>query len=284
MAVIFTHNFAGTADTNLSTIGFVKNALAEKSDNIVLTGTGACRKADNTEGASRYHAASPASAEYDVEAAIEFKAWAPQNYASIMGRAATDGLGGYIVYWDSESQTWMLVLENASTGVQTSLGTWAEGGFSPGGVRTVKLEIRSATKKVYIDGVERISSTNDTLTRTGNAALELGSAAATNTTGQHFDSFTVDEPSGTPPGLPQVTISSVTALRADGPPIVHTARVAFSTHAEFDAYEIQRAPGLTPVEGDYVTITSSATASPYDDAGRTAEASYTYRVRGIDNP
>jgi hypothetical protein len=69
----------------------------------------------------------------------------------------------------------------------------------------------------------------------------------------------------TPVGLPQPVISSVTPLSTSA------LRVAFSTHAEYADYEIERGG---------VTVASGVTESPWDDAGLTANTEYSYRVRG----
>jgi hypothetical protein len=66
-------------------------------------------------------------------------------------------------------------------------------------------------------------------------------------------------------GLPQPVISSVTPLSTSA------LRVAFSTHAEYSDYEIERGG---------VTVASGVTESPWDDAGLTANTEYSYRVRG----
>jgi hypothetical protein len=68
-----------------------------------------------------------------------------------------------------------------------------------------------------------------------------------------------------PTTLPQPVISSVTPLSTSA------LRVAFSTHAEYADYEIER--GGT-------TVATGVTASPWDDSGLTANTEYSYRVRG----
>jgi len=53
----------------------------------------------------------------------------------------------------------LVELEKVVGGVATALGTYT---FT-GNTATLKLEIRTAAKKVYVDGVERISTTDDSL-------------------------------------------------------------------------------------------------------------------------
>lgn len=53
-------------------------------------------------------------------------------------------------------------------GTPTSLGSW---GTAPAVGDTQKLEIRAATKKVFVNGTERISSTDDSLTGNSYAGI-----------------------------------------------------------------------------------------------------------------
>jgi hypothetical protein len=102
-------------------------------------------------------------------------------------------------------------------------------------------------------------------------------------------SVTFDNPGYTLDGsggaaLPQPSITSLTPSRDDGPPVVHSVSVAFSTHTEYDHYQIQRADGLTPDEGDFALVADEVTASPYVDDELDAETDYSYRVRGVVLP
>ncbi len=83
-------------------------------------------------------------------------------------------------------------------GVATKLGGYNETTITAGMV--VKLEIRDAAKKVYIDGTERISSTDNSLTAAGTWGIYWGNFNGAGDGGDHprgwyADDFLAEEPS-----------------------------------------------------------------------------------------
>ena len=114
--------------------------------------------------ASRYKCSvTPASADYDVQADIVSAFdWAD----GVSGRISNSDSDEYYVWF--ESGTWKL--NKRVSGANTLLGSYT--GDSPNGTtRTVKLEMRGTTSKVYIGGVERISVTDSAISATGNPGL-----------------------------------------------------------------------------------------------------------------
>jgi hypothetical protein len=83
-------------------------------------------------------------------------------------------------------------LSKAVTGTNTVLGTWSLAIPASGEVLSTKLEIRTAAKKVYVDGVERISSTDDAITGTGRPGIR-GFDDATTTAGLHAEGWNYDD-------------------------------------------------------------------------------------------
>jgi hypothetical protein len=114
----------------------------------------------------------PASAEYDVQATVT----ASGNGPGPSGRADFDN--EYGCYF--QSGDW--VLRKIVSGVETSIGSYT--GDAPTSAKVVKLEIRDATKKVYIDGVERISSSDNAVTSVLNPGLNFRGSA-----GEQMDDF-----------------------------------------------------------------------------------------------
>ena len=113
---------------------------------------------------SRYKSSvTPASAEYDVQADIR----ADINWSfGVSGRIDDAVSDEYFAAY--ENSLWKLWKIDA--GVVTTLATYS--GDSPNGTtRTAKLEIRNATKKLFIGGVERISSTDNAVTAAGKPGL-----------------------------------------------------------------------------------------------------------------
>jgi len=84
------------------------------------------------------------------------------------------------------------------SGVDTELGSY-DATLAVGDV--IKLEIRDATKKVYINGVERISSSDNSLTSVGTWGLYFGNFNGAGAGGHlrvdwRLDDFLAEEPSG----------------------------------------------------------------------------------------
>lgn len=127
----------------------------------------------------------PATNEYDVEAAFYF-ASTGVSFPAITGRMVSANQNYYRIRWNTK---WQLMEGN------TILAEYIPA-VAPvaGDSFTVKLEIRDATKKVYIDGVERISSATNGTTQTGSGGV-IGTAT-NETFGQHLDNFTATDVGG----------------------------------------------------------------------------------------
>lgn len=132
-----------------------------------------------------YASGVPASAEYDVEADFVLVGGITTT-AGIGGRASTTVDTGLYVYYPAAGSGWILAYNNA--GAYTELGTYTQA-LVEGVPVHVKLQIRDAAKKVFIDGVERISSADNTITQVGRGLIFARST--TNTTGTHIDSYTL---------------------------------------------------------------------------------------------
>jgi hypothetical protein len=134
---------------------------------------------------SRYMCSvTPASAEYDVQAdVVSTINWC----AGVSGRIVTADSDEY--WCEYENSLWKLKKRDAGT--DTTLATYS--GDSPNGTtRTVKLEIRDATKKVYVGGVERISSADNALTAAGQPGIYFDG----NSTGTQLDNWSSTDYSG----------------------------------------------------------------------------------------
>lgn len=147
--------------------------------------------------ASRYSlGVTPATAEYDVQGDIV----SAVNWAmGLMARIDEPATDDYRCYFESSS--WKLLKRDA--GIVTELGTYT--GDSPNGTpRTVKLEIRDATKKLFIGGVERISSTDNTVTAAGKPGLiSLGIDSS-----EHLDNWSSTDVASGSSGTITVTLAN----------------------------------------------------------------------------
>jgi len=124
---------------------------------------------DASSGAPTYTISiTPATNEYDITVDVipQSGNWSSGPVGRVTG--SSGALNAYNVFWDAGAAVWRLYRQ--VLGVFTSIGTYS--GDSPSGTtRTVKMEIRDATKKIFIDGTERISSTDDTVTAVGSAGI-----------------------------------------------------------------------------------------------------------------
>lgn len=122
-----------------------------------------------------YANAAPGSAEYSVEADIKIVSQAGNN--GIAGRIQSGADSYYYVYWNSTTGNWTLGKVVASTA--TSLGTYAATAVL-GQAYRVRLEMKNATKKVFIDGVEIISSADNAVTGAGFGGMRAANSHAYN--------------------------------------------------------------------------------------------------------
>lgn len=127
---------------------------------------------------SRYSlGVTPASAEYDVQAdVVSTIEWS----GGVVGRIDEVASDRYTAVY--ENSDWKLVKVDA--GVATTLATFT-GDSTNGVTRTVKLELRDATKKVYVGGIERISSTDNAVTAAGKPGIYWDG----NSTGTQMDNW-----------------------------------------------------------------------------------------------
>jgi hypothetical protein len=138
-------------------------------------------------GTSLYYASgTPDTNEYDVE--VDLHQITSNDYPGIGGRIDAAADDGYWVWLQFDAATWSLVKRVGGT--ETVLGSYVQG-FSNGSDHTLKLEIRTAAKKFFLDGVERISDSDNSITGVGKAGVRsANSDAGLSTTGRPFDNFT----------------------------------------------------------------------------------------------
>jgi hypothetical protein len=153
-----------------------------------LSDANACRT--SAAGLSMYiHSATPGGAEYDVELDVICKtAASPADVTGPAGRILTAARTYYFGNHSRAGATWEL--RKFVGGVNTLLGSSA-GALTAGVTYHAKLEIRNAAKKLFVDGVELISSADNVIAGAGQAGFRQSSAGAamTNSNGYHADSF-----------------------------------------------------------------------------------------------
>lgn len=168
--------------------------------------TDVCQASANETGVGVTYTASPApaGAEYDVEITIVNVDTSTSNRPWWLFGRYVDSSNYYGVGVRPTGLT-DIDLRLRVGGVNSSLGTY-NGGLSAGDV--IKLEIRDATKRVYINGVQQISSADNSITSVGLAGLGIGRdpgnsfAGGNINTSWTLDDYTVTDAPAGPTDLP----------------------------------------------------------------------------------
>lgn len=154
-----------------------------------ITDAGRCRLHLGTVGQLYYITDTSPSAEYDVTVDV-YKADNTSSTIGPAGRINPSGNDCYLARHWTDNHNWELY--KFLGGSYTLLGSYDQT-LTDGNTYTCKLELRDAAKKVYIDGVERISSGDNDITAAGRAGFR-GDYAQSNTTGLHVDNFVAETP------------------------------------------------------------------------------------------
>lgn len=196
MATFVSDTFTDTADTTLAShtgeTGATWTASPNATTPFLVTDANRIRTSVSTRVEYR-SSGTPASAEYDVQATIRQLSSDAGQYLGVLGRLVTANDDSYAAVYSKPDGVWLLYKRVG--GAFTSLGTSAAT-LTTGVDYVIKLEIRNATKKLFVDGVERVSSADNALTAAGFAGVVGIGFAASNTTGMHLDTFTADDPAG----------------------------------------------------------------------------------------
>lgn len=135
----------------------------------------------------------PATNEYDVSADLFVKS--NIGATGVIARADTATDSEYVARYTAQFSRWELSVCQSTC---TLLGSYAQN-LTVGATYHLKLVVRNASKELWVDGVQRVTSTDNVITRVGRAGVRQGPSDATATTGYHLDNFSVDNPVVTPP-------------------------------------------------------------------------------------
>ena len=211
----------------------------------------------------------PSSSEYDVSATLTVKS--NVGAVGVVGRATTSGTDAlYMARYNAGATRWELV--QCSSGSCSNLGTYSQT-LTVGVTYAVKLQIRNATKKLFVDGVERASSTHNSIAGPGRAGIRQGPLPTTASTaaGYHVDNFVVDNVA------PDTTITSgPTGTTSD-----NTPTFTFSSSITPATFECK-------LDGPGGTLGSWASCSSPHTTATLADGTYTMNVRatagGLTDP
>lgn len=152
----------------------------------------------NSSGSqAHYNNATPASAEYDVAGQIYVAS--DIGTAGSMVRMETAAKTGYECSHAGEAYDKWTITKHVA-GVSTELAMWAEA-LVAGNTRAFSVAIRDTSKKLYVAGVERCSTTDNAITAAGKAGTLFWKGSTT--TGQHLDYITATNPATDTSVIPQ---------------------------------------------------------------------------------
>lgn len=207
------------------------------------------RSRSNLETSSLFqYAATPGAADYDVTATIRCQTTPGQ--CGIAGRIQSNG--SFYLAWIHPLSLDVLRLYKKSGGSFQELGSYNFPGTAAT-TYTLKLEIRDASKKVYLDGVEVISSNDNSITGAGKVGFWFNGGTHGDAAGWHIDALTADDTTTT-----ALTSGTAAWVSADddavslvvGNPVNGTAPYSYQWHAS-------QTSGFTPATG---TAISGATS------------------------
>ena len=140
--------------------------------------------------AMTYNTVTPPTAEYDVEADFVFLTKLADEEFSIAGRMSTAADTSYQALYFSQYN--VLSLFKRVGGAATSLGDVGFPWPGDGAVRRIKLQIRNATKRVFVDGTQILSSADNAIAAAGKPGLiRFGASAPGDGIGVHLDNYAV---------------------------------------------------------------------------------------------
>lgn len=232
------------------------------TSNVVISDANRAR--GNFSGTNVYYASgSPAGGEYDVAADVILKSDDNSATAGIAGRVNTAANTMYFVRYNTNGNVWELFKSVAGTA--TSLGTFSQT-LTVDQVYRVLLQIRDATKKVFVDGVERISSADNAITAAGKAGIRCNNSSG-NTTGVHIDNFSAADPASS------VDVSDVdTGSGADTASTLAAAATTGETGAGVDTPSVLAAATVTAEAGVGTETTALAASLAAAETGLGTDA------------
>lgn len=227
----------GTTDTgwtsHVGEIGAQWQTHPGSSAGLILSNAGRVR--GNLAGFDTFHFASgiPITAEYDVSADFRCFSILTDHTYLLWGRMDTSARTGYFVMYNLTPNQVDLWVVNAN--VYTLLGSYGYALPVSATPTNIRLEIRNATKKVFIDGTERISSTDNSVSITGRCGIGIyapsSGVADSNTTGIHLDNIKLIDVSTGPDVDPAGGNTFLQDTFTDTPGVSlvnHTGEIGFS--------------------------------------------------------
>lgn len=163
-------------------------------DNPIISNANRARKASGDTWGVVYSSGVPASANYSVQADVYVASSLTGDVDGVMGRLSTSTVTGYAAVYSVPLGQWALY--KLSSGTKTLIGTPYSQTLAASSTYRLALDMNGTTIRLLVDGVQRISVVDSTISATGTGGVTLGfqGASATSTTdtaGMHLDNYTV---------------------------------------------------------------------------------------------
>lgn len=194
--------FAGGSGATLqSRSGEIAASWTKHTDSatdLVVTNAGRARKNGTASyGALYYSSAAPGSADYLVEADVHVASNLANDIAGVVARVSTSSSTYYAARYEQTGQAW--VLYRVLNGGWTWLGSSTLQGLTAGTTYRLGLDLNGSTIRLLVDGVARVTATDNGITAAGRAGIAQGFHATSSTTvtdsaGLHLDNFHVTPP------------------------------------------------------------------------------------------
>lgn len=183
MAVIVNETFTNSDFVELSVhdSNWVEHSFSGQTS--IIEGN-RLRKSSGAGESYYYHLATPADADYTVEADLVAVS-TPSDITGVIGRMDTTVATFYLLRMNGGT----LQLYKSISGTFTLLGSYVEG-FTIGQTKALKLEMIGTAIKGYIGGVERVSVVDSSITAAGKAGVRQSSIDKI-----HLDNFVVTDSS-----------------------------------------------------------------------------------------
>lgn len=167
------YDFAGTAGAAIQNVAGSPWTKITTNADILLDGTNHGYASANNAHSPYYHSTLPATADQNIWATF-YVGNAANVGPFIAGRQSTNGQNNYIAEYNGQ---WSMFKHVA--GARTTLGSYA--GDAPTVERVGRLELRNNSQKFFVDGVQRISVADTSLTAAGTWGIGLLFADASST-------------------------------------------------------------------------------------------------------
>jgi hypothetical protein len=141
-----------------------------------------------------YSSGVPASANYSVQADVYVASSLTGDVDGVMGRLSTSTATGYAAVYSVPLGQWALY--KLSSGTKTLIGTPYSQTLAAASTYHLALDMSGTTIRLLVDGVQRISVVDATISATGTGGVTLGfqgasSTSTTDTAGMQLDNYTV---------------------------------------------------------------------------------------------